>query len=264
MGDLSSQNQGDESKRRVEEVARAVCRAAFLNSGQVCLCGSRILVQEEIFDEFVKALVECTEKLKVGDPFDSSTDLGPVSSHAHRDKVQSYIDLARNEGGLALCGGGQPDWCSPPDQNQAPKPSPPPPGNASPHGAFLLPTLVTGLDPYTSRAATEEVFGPFATIHPFATEEEAISIANATPYGLCASVWTSDLERAHRVSSKLDVGMVWVNTWLHRDLRTAFGGVKASGLGREGGNYSLDFFSEAKNVCIGLELTAPPMPGSAK
>lgn len=234
---------GPDGDAKLDEVAKAVTRIGFLNSGQVCLCGSRVLVEASVMERFQERLVHHTLQLVVGDPLESNTDMGPVSSEAHRDKVQSYIDLGVEEGGTVLCGGGPPDHMT--------------------TGAYLLPTIIAGLK-HDSRTATEEIFGPVVTLHSFDTEQEAVDIANATEYGLSSSVWTDNLERAHRVGRQLDVGMVWVNTWLHRDLRTCFGGVKASGVGREGGNYSLDFFSEKKNICISLNQTSPPMPGAMK
>jgi len=227
----------------VQAVAKAVARSSFLNSGQICLCGSRILLQEGIAQEFTEALVQQVQALKVGMPSDPSSDLGPLVSAAHRDKVEGYISLAAEEGGEVLCGGHRPS-----DTELS-------------NGYYLEPTLVNGLS-WNSRVATEEIFGPVATLHKFCTEEEAIQMANNVEYGLSSSVWTQSIERAHRVSNGVHVGMVWVNTWLHRDLRTPFGGVKASGLGREGGWYSLEFFSETKNICYGMGLAAPPMPGS--
>lgn len=212
-------------------VAGAV-RAAFLNQGQVCLCGSRILVERSIADRFTEALVAKVSAMKVGDPADPSTDLGALVSAPHREKVERYLALAGEEGGTILCGGGRPALPVPFDG-----------------GYFLEPALVGGLAP-TCRTATEEIFGPVATIHPFDGEEEALALANGVRYGLSASVWTRDLSRAHRVAAALECGMVWINTWLLRDLRTPFGGVKDSGVGREGGRWSLEFFSEARNVCV--------------
>jgi aminomuconate-semialdehyde/2-hydroxymuconate-6-semialdehyde dehydrogenase len=218
----------------LEAAADGAVRAAFTNQGQICLCGSRILVAAEIHDAFVEALVARVRRLRVGDPRAADSDLGALISGAHRDKVESYLRLATEEGGTLRTGGGRPALPSPLDA-----------------GAFLEPALVTGLGT-TCRTATEEIFGPVATVHPFRDEAEALAIANGVRYGLSASVWTRDLARAHRVAHRLDVGMVWVNTWLHRDLRVPFGGVKDSGVGREGGRWSLDFFSEAVNVCIHL------------
>jgi aminomuconate-semialdehyde/2-hydroxymuconate-6-semialdehyde dehydrogenase len=209
-------------------------RASFTNQGQVCLCGSRILVERSLHDRFVEAFAAKVKKMKVGDPSDPKSDLGALVSLAHREKVERYLELAREEGGTIVAGGGRPRLEAPFDG-----------------GAFLEPTVITGLAP-GCRTATEEIFGPVVTIHPFDTEEEAVAIANGVRYGLSATVWTRDLRRAHVVSGRLDVGMVWVNTWLLRDLRVPFGGVKESGYGREGGRHSLEFFSESRNICIKL------------
>ena len=217
-----------------DEAVQGTARAGFANQGQICLCGSRILVERSIHDKFVEALVKQVTSLKVGDPSDPETDIGSLVSLGHRDKVEGYVKLAGEEGGTIVAGGQRPEL---------------PDGNTD--GAFLLPTIVTGLEP-NCRTSTEEIFGPVVTVHPFDTEEEALAIANGVQYGLAASVWTSDLKRAHRFSQALDSGMVWVNTWLLRDLRVPFGGMKDSGVGREGGKYSLGFFSEARNVCIKL------------
>lgn len=211
-----------------EEAVAGARTAAFANQGEICLCGSRILVERSIHDRFVEALVSQAAALQVGDPADPATDIGALNSQAHRDKVEGYLALAREEGGT-VHGGVRP----------------------SGPGAFLTPAVVTGLAP-GCRTSTEEIFGPVVTVHPFGTEAEALEIANGTEYGLSASVWTTDLGRAHRVSEALDVGMVWVNTWLHRDLRVPFGGVKNSGVGREGGRWSMAFYSENKNICIHL------------
>ena len=209
-----------------------IARSAFMNQGQVCLCGSRILVSDKIWDEFVDKFVSYVKNMKVGDPSSENSDLGALVSFAHRDKVESYIHLAEREGGKILCGGKSPTLPSPFDK-----------------GAFLEPTVVSALS-HMSRTATEEIFGPVVTLHPFRTDEEAIEIANCTDYGLAGSVWTGDTNRGKLVAEKIETGMVWVNTWLHRDLRVPFGGVKDSGVGREGGRWSLSFFSEAVNICI--------------
>ena len=217
-----------------DRTVAGVTRAGFLNQGQVCLCGSRILVERSLHDRFVEALVDEASALVVGDPADPASDLGALISLAHRDKVEGYLELAREEGGTIRCGGTRPDL--------------PPPLDG---GAFLRPAVVTGLPP-SCRTAREEIFGPVVTVHPFDGEEEAVALANGVDYGLSASLWTRDLARAHRVAAALETGMVWVNTWLKRDLRVPFGGVKASGVGREGGRHSLEFFSEPKNICIDL------------
>jgi len=210
------------------------CRAGFLNQGQICLCGSRILVERKILDSFVTGLVERVRDLEPGDPSLPETRMGALVSAAHRDKIEGYVSLARDEGGTILCGGSRPKL----------------PGRLA-RGAFFQPTVVVGLSP-TCRTSTEEIFGPVVTVHPFDSEEEAIDIANGVRYGLAASLWTRDLVRAHRISAALESGMVWVNTWLKRDLRVPFGGMKDSGVGREGGWLSLDAFSELRNVCIEL------------
>ena len=202
-----------------------VVRAGFTNAGQVCLCGSRILVAAAIHDEFVRQLVERVAAMTVGDP--ATSDMGSLISFAHRDKVESYLKLAAEEGGTILTGGDRPDL----------------------PGAFLRPAVITGLSP-TSRTSTEEIFGPVVTVHKFDAEDEAVAIANNTQYGLAGSVWTRNAERGAALAARIETGMVWVNTWLHRDLRVPFGGVKSSGVGREGGMWSVNFFSELTNVCV--------------
>jgi aminomuconate-semialdehyde/2-hydroxymuconate-6-semialdehyde dehydrogenase len=212
-----------------------VVRSAFANQGQICLCGSRILVERPIYETFKKQFVEKVRALKVGDPQDAASDLGAVVSRQHFDKVMGHIALAREEGGTILCGG------------EAVKV-----GGRCADGWFIAPTVIEGLPP-GCRTNQEEIFGPVATLIPFDTDEEALAIANATNYGLAASVWTGNLARAHRVGARLDTGIVWINCWLKRDLRTPFGGVKNSGVGREGGAEGLRFFTEPKNVCIQLD-----------
>lgn len=209
-------------------------RSAFQNSGQICLCGSRILIERSAYAEIRDALVDRARQLRVGDPLDPATQQGPLVSQAHFDKVIGHIGLALEEGGQLLCGG------------SAVRPS-----GRSENGWFVAPTIFDGLGPYT-RTNTEEIFGPVVTLQPFDDEDEALALANATDYGLSCSIWTSDLRRAHRLAGRLETGIVWVNTWLERDLRTPFGGVKQSGLGREGGFEAMRFFTEAKNVCINL------------
>jgi len=208
-----------------------VARAGFLNQGQICLCGSRILVEGAIYEEFRERFVGHVEKMRIGDPSDEGTALGALISKDHLEKVLGYVDLAKKEGGTILTGGGK---CAPEGFEE---------------GNWMLPTVIEGLAA-DSRCATEEIFGPLVTLHRFESEKEALEIANNTRYGLAGSVWTGDLERGRKFSEKMETGMVWVNSWLHRDLRTPFGGVKDSGVGREGGRWSLGFFSEAMNVCI--------------
>ena len=212
----------------------AVVRSAFLNSGQICLCGSRILVERRQYDAFRDALLERVRAMVVGDPRDAATTLGPMVSAAHRDKVLRCIALAREEGGRVLAGG------------EAVAVS----GRCA-GGWFVAPTVIEGLGP-ACRTNREEIFGPVVTLQAFDDEAEALALANAAPYGLAASVWTTDLGRAHRLADRLEAGVVWINTWLERDLRTPFGGGKQSGLGREGGWEAMRFFTDARNVTISL------------
>jgi aminomuconate-semialdehyde/2-hydroxymuconate-6-semialdehyde dehydrogenase len=207
-------------------------RSAFDNQGEICLCGSRIFVEQGAYARFVERFVAQTRRLKVGDPLEADTDQGALISAGHRDKVLSYIELARQEGGRILCGGG-----------------PAAVGGRCQGGFFVEPTVIVDL-PVECRVNQEEIFGPVVTITPFRDEGEAVRHANATPFGLSASLWTRDLGRAHRVAEQLETGTVWVNCWLLRDLRTPFGGVKHSGLGREGGEEALRFFTEPKTVCV--------------
>jgi aminomuconate-semialdehyde/2-hydroxymuconate-6-semialdehyde dehydrogenase len=218
----------------LEPTVEGVVRAAFANQGQVCLCGSRILVERPLYQRFSEAFVARVRALQPGNPQDEATNFGALISQDHRDKVEGYARLAREEGGEILCGGERAEL-----------------GGEFAAGAFFLPTVVAGLSP-NSRCATEEIFGPVVTLHPYDTEAQALAIANGVRYGLAASVWTTDLARAHRFSAALESGMVWVNTWLLRDLRVPFGGMKDSGVGREGGRHSLEFFSESRNICIQL------------
>ncbi|WP_370543491.1 2-hydroxymuconic semialdehyde dehydrogenase [Herbaspirillum sp. Sphag1AN] len=211
-----------------------VMRSSFTNSGQVCLCSERVYVERPIFDRFVAAMKEKTAALKIGYPHEANVDMGPLISHGHRDKVLSYYRLAVEEGATVVAGGSVPVF-----------------GDARDQGAYVQPTIWTGL-PDNARCVTEEIFGPVCHIAPFDREEEVIARINDSDYGLACAVWTSDLKRAHRVAPQIEAGLVWVNTWYLRDLRTPFGGVKQSGLGREGGRYSLDFYSEITNICIKL------------
>lgn len=217
-----------------DSAVAGAARAGFTNQGEICLCGSRILIQRGIYERFVAALAQTVNAMKVGDPAAPDTKVGALISAQHRDKVEGYVQLAKEEGGTILAGGQRPVLAAPFE-----------------HGYFFQPTVIDGLNP-SCRTATEEIFGPVVTVHPFDTEEEAVQIANSVRYGLAASVWTTNLSRAHRVSRAIDTGMVWVNTWLKRDLRVPFGGVKDSGVGREGGWHSLDFYTEQKNICIQL------------
>lgn len=208
-------------------------RAAFANQGQVCLCGSRIYVEKSAYEAYVTHFVEAAKKLRVGDPLEPTSDQGAMVSKAQLDKSTFYVDLARKEGGKILCGGSPPSGLN----------------DRCREGYFFQPTVITGLD-NTCRVNREEIFGPVATIMPFSTEDEVIAHANGTEYGLAASVWTQSLPRAHRLAEKIQSGTVWVNCWLVRDLRVPFGGMKQSGVGREGGEEAMRFFTEPKNVCV--------------
>lgn len=218
----------------LDDIMDGLVRASFTNSGQVCLCGSRILVHASLYETFKHRFIRAVEHLIVGDPSLETTTMGSVISKAHQEKVESYIRLAQEEGGRILTGG---------VANEAPV------DHVPPGGAFLRPTVIEGLS-HTSRTATEEIFGPVVTLHVFHDDDEAVMMANATEYGLAGSVWCNDGERGHAFAQRLDTGIVWVNTWLNRDLRTPFGGVKQSGVGREGGAWSLNFFSELTNICV--------------
>jgi len=218
----------------LDEAIDGIGDAAFLNTGQVCLCAERIYVQSTIFDRFVAALKRKAESLRLGSPLENSTQLGPLISKQHREKVLSYYRLAREEGATVITGGGVPEF-----------------GNSLDRGFYVQPTIYTGLAE-SARCVKEEIFGPVCHVAPFDTEEEAIRMANDTRYGLAASIWTTNLTRGHRVAQKLNVGITWVNCWFLRDLRTPFGGVGLSGIGREGGMHSLNFYSELNNICIRL------------
>jgi aminomuconate-semialdehyde/2-hydroxymuconate-6-semialdehyde dehydrogenase len=209
-------------------------RSSFANQGQICLCGSRIFIERPIYEKFRDAFVAQTKKMVVGHPLDEKAKLGAVVSKDHMEKVLSYVELAKEEGGTVLVGGKRVVL----EGEYA-------------NGYYLEPTIIEGL-PFNCRTNQEEIFGPVVTIMPFDTEEEVLGYANSTKYGLSSTVWTSNLKRAHRMAANLDSGIVWVNTWLLRDLRTPFGGVKQSGVGREGGFEALHFFTEPKNVCIKL------------
>jgi aminomuconate-semialdehyde/2-hydroxymuconate-6-semialdehyde dehydrogenase len=215
-----------------EKAVETTLRSSFENQGQICLCGSRIFVEEPIYEKFKKALLEKISTLTVGDPLKEETDLGSIVSASHHNKIKSYIKLAQEEKGRILCGGTEPSLDS-----------------SLKDGYFLSPTLVENLSPFC-RTNQEEIFGPIATLTPFKTEEEVTEWANSTPYGLAGSLWTKDLDRAHRMARNINSGILWVNCWMVRDLRTPFGGMKQSGLGKEGGLYALKFFTEEKNICI--------------
>ena len=216
-----------------ENAMKTTVHSSFANQGQICLCGSRIFVQKGIYEKFKNDFVEKVKALKVGDPTEK-VNLGAIVSKDHQEKVLSYVELAKEEGGTVLTGGHAVN-----------------PGGRCENGYFIAPTIIEGLK-YDCRTNQEEIFGPVVTIMPFDTEEEVLMMANSTKYGLASTVWTENLTTAHHVAHALHSGIVWVNTWLLRDLRTPFGGVKASGVGREGGFEALDFFTEPKNVCIKL------------
>ena len=209
-------------------------RSAFQNSGQICLCGSRILIEKSIYAEIRDAFVAKAKQLRVGDPSDAKTQMGSMISKAHFDKVISHIELAKAEGGKLLCGGNAIT-----------------PVGRCEQGWFIAPTVFENLGPYT-RTNQEEIFGPVVTLQAFDNETEAVALANASEYGLAASIWTSDIRRAHHVANAVECGIIWINTWLQRDLRTPFGGMKQSGMGREGGLDAMRFFTETKNICIDL------------
>ena len=216
-----------------EAAVAGTARSVFANCGQVCLCSERVYVERPIFERFLGALVARARALKIGGPFEGA-DMGPLISRGHRDKVLSYYALARAEHGEILCGGGVPSF-----------------GDERDAGAFIEPTIIRGLAE-DARCVKEEIFGPVCHIAPFDSEEQAVQLANDTRYGLAAALWTSNLQRAHRVARQMEVGISWVNDWFLRDLRTPFGGVKLSGIGREGGMHSLAFFSEPLNICVKL------------
>ncbi len=219
----------------LDQAGRASVQAAFSNQGQICLCGSRIYVERSAFEPFVERFVAATKALRIGDPLGPNCDQGALVSQAQWEKVNRYVDLARQQGGNVLCGGEPP----------------PAPNERCREGYFFKPTVITGLPP-DSCVNQEEIFGPVVTVTPFETAAQAQELANGTPYGLSATIWTRDLDRAHRLAAELEAGTVWVNCWLLRDLRVPFGGTKQSGVGREGGEEAIRFFTEPKNVCIHL------------
>ena len=215
-----------------DKMMKTIVHSSFANQGQICLCGSRILVEKSVYEKFKSEFVERVSKLRIGNPLAEDTQQGAVVSQLHFDKVMSCIELAKEEGGTVLSGG---------ERVQL--------EGDNKDGLFIAPTIIEGLGP-NCRTNREEIFGPVVTIQTFETEEEALQLANATEYGLACSVWTQDVSKAHRVANKIESGIVWVNCWLLRDLRTPFGGMKNSGVGREGGWNALNFFTEPKNVCI--------------
>lgn len=215
-----------------DKMMATTLHSSFSNQGQICLCGSRIFVERSIYEKFKKDFVEQTKKLTVGAPLEEKTRIGAVVSQPHMEKVLSYVELAKQEGGTVLCGGKRANV-----------------GGEFSEGYYIEPTIIEGLS-YNCRTNQEEIFGPVVTIMPFDKEEEVLMWANSTIYGLASTVWTQDLTKAHRVAQNIHAGIVWINCWLLRDLRTPFGGVKSSGVGREGGFEAFDFFTEPKNVCI--------------
>jgi aminomuconate-semialdehyde/2-hydroxymuconate-6-semialdehyde dehydrogenase len=216
------------------EAVSGISEAVFLNTGQVCLCAERVYVERQIFDEFVDALKKKTENLNPGWPSDAKTNLGPLISAQHREKVLSYYQLAREEGATIVTGGGTLRF-----------------GDDRDNGFYVQPTIYTELSE-SARCVKEEIFGPVCHVTPFDSEEEAVAMANDTKYGLAASIWTTNLKRGHRVAQQMNVGITWVNCWFLRDLRTPFGGAGLSGIGREGGMHSLNFYSELNNICVRL------------
>ncbi len=217
-----------------EKMMTETIRSSFSNQGEICLCGSRILIEETIYEKFKAAFIEQTKKLTVGDPLEPSSRQGAIVSKVHYEKILRCMDTAKQEGGKILCGGRHVEVA----------------GRCT-EGYFIQPTVIEGLGP-NCQTNREEIFGPVVTLQSFKTEEEALHLANATQYGLAATIWTQDISKANRMAAKVESGIIWINCWLLRDLRTPFGGVKNSGVGREGGWEALRFFTEAKNVCIQL------------
>ncbi|MCB9195531.1 MAG: aldehyde dehydrogenase [Flavobacteriales bacterium] len=215
-----------------DKALKTTMLSSFANQGQICLCGSRIFVERPIYEKFRDAFVEKTNQLVVGDPNDPNTNIGAIVSEDHKNKILSYVELAKEEGGKILSGGFEVKM----DGELA-------------NGYYIRPTIIEGLS-YSCRTNQEEIFGPVVTIMPFDSEEEVLMYANSTQYGLAATVWTENVRKANRVAAKLDSGIVWVNCWLVRDLRTPFGGMKNSGVGREGGFHAFNFFTEPTNVCL--------------
>jgi aminomuconate-semialdehyde/2-hydroxymuconate-6-semialdehyde dehydrogenase len=221
-----------------EQMLDTTVKSSFSNQGEICLCGSRIFIERPIYERFKEDFIEKVRNLRVGDPADAVTDVGAIVSKQHYDKIMSCIDRAVGEGGSILYGG------------SGVVPSGSSDGSAL-SGYFIQPTIIEGL-PADCKTNQEEIFGPVVTIMPFDSEDEVVALANCVPYGLSATIWTQNLSRAHRISHKIEAGIIWINCWMLRDLRTPFGGMKESGLGREGGFHALNFFTEEKNVCVKL------------
>ena len=219
----------------LDKAIAGVARSTFTNCGQVCLCTEKVYVHRSIADEFTQGLKQHAENIVIGYPQDENVFMGPLVSKAHQQKVLSYYDLAKQEGATVVTGGGVPEF-----------------GDERDQGCFIQPTILTGLDD-KARTNQEEIFGPVCHVSIFDDEDEVIERANNTQYGLACAIWTENLPRAHRVSPQIDVGLVWVNTWFLRDLRAPFGGVKLSGIGREGGQHSLNFYAEPTNICINID-----------
>jgi aminomuconate-semialdehyde/2-hydroxymuconate-6-semialdehyde dehydrogenase len=216
-----------------DQAVATTIRSSFANQGQICLCSSRILIEDSLYDSFRDALVAKAQRIVPGDPMDEDAKMGALVSEPHRDKVLGYIESAKSQGATVLCGGA----------------AAPAPNDRCAKGYFVQPTILEGLGPDCS-INQEEIFGPVITLQRFTSEAEAIKLANDSAYGLAATIWTADAAKAHRVASQVESGIAWINCWLVRDLRTPFGGVKSSGVGREGGFEALRFFTEPQSVCI--------------
>ncbi|HLT24535.1 MAG TPA: aldehyde dehydrogenase, partial [Ignavibacteria bacterium] len=223
---------------KYDEMLETTIRSSFSNQGEICLCGSRIFIERPLYERFRNDFVQKVQQLKVGDPLEPDTRIGAIVSKEHYEKILSYIDLAMQEGGRILTGGNIVSY----EQHLSKR---------CKDGWFIAPTIIEGLD-HKCRVNQEEIFGPVVTLIPFDTEEQVVEMANSTKYGLASILWTENLTRAHKIASQLHSGIVWVNCWMLRDLRTPFGGIKASGVGREGGYEALEFFTEMKNVCVKL------------
>ena len=221
----------------LELAAETAARALFSNSGQICLCGSRLIIHEAVKEQFLSHLLANVRKMTPGDPMEPATRCGTLIGAAHLAKVERYVDLARTLGGTILCGGKRPDPANLPQRTRA--------------GCYYLPTIIDGLTPDCA-VEQEEIFGPVVSVQSFNTDEQAVALANGTSYGLAATIWTRDLARAHTAAALIEAGIIWINCWMVRDLRTPFGGAKQSGIGREGGMEAINFFTEPKNVCVGM------------